>query len=139
MPQFFICDQNALSPGGHYLEYTTCVAAEAARRKFNVHVFCNKRFKFEHASVDRIKFHSVYSRTWGEAEALSAQSGGAEMVSETEMALVHFGARPADHVLLHTIGLKELMSWIEYFADLPRYRFRELPKFHLIARFDPNL
>lgn len=139
MNRFIICDQSALGRGGHYLEYSLCVAKAAQRKGFHVHILCNRRLDVSIIPLEGIDIHPVFSNTWGETESDGLPSyGPGHIVYETEMALLHVGAGSGDHVLLHTLGLVELRAWIAFLIDIPLYRLRELPILHFLMRFDPE-
>lgn len=137
-PRFIIADQSALGRGGHYLEYTSCIAHAARAQGMAVVVFCNRRLQADVVQDSSFPLFPVYTHTWGEVESSGMPPfGPGNMVYETLMALQHIDARPADHLLLHTLGLVELRAWLRYLLDCPLYQLQELPHLHLLLRFDP--
>ncbi len=137
--KFFICDQSALRRGGHYLEYTHCVAEATQALGLATYILCNKRLQQADWGQSSLIRLPVYTKTWAETEeARLHHPDQASVVIETLGALSSSGASPNDHVLLHTVSPLELRSWLQYLVDLPLYRLLELPRIHLILRFDPE-
>lgn len=139
-PKLFICEQSAIARGGHYLEYTGCIARAAIRQGMHPIVLCNNRLDTQEFNESEVELIPIYKYTWGENEANGLPPyGPGHMVFDTEMALIHCGANLEDHLLIHTLGLAELQAWLEYLVEQPLYRLRNLPTIHLLMRFDPGV
>lgn len=136
MTCIFIAEQNALSIGGHYFHYTSCITSAALEAGYEVVLLKNVR-NSEDWSIKGARIVPAFSRTWGEAEDGGlVEWGPGNIAYEYVMAVADAPPKATDHVLFLTVGFTELQMLLDYIMKLPPSEPQ--PTYHIMLRYDPN-
>lgn len=144
MRQLIIIDHSLSSKGGHYFEYSRSVAQGAAQRGWQVHILANEKLRLDNdvplaqalgAQSVRPVFSYGWSR-WSDIPPHQPSQGhfGHDLFQE----LAATGARPADLVLVHTLGWSQLAQLLWSLSVIPSWRAADLPRFSIVMRYDPR-
>jgi glycosyltransferase involved in cell wall biosynthesis len=133
MSRLYIVDQNALAVGGHYFSYTSCIAEAARDAGLEVVLLTNRKLRDAFPTKGMMTIPAfIYS--WVEANqfgTLDWREGN--IAFELAMAFRRVPPTAEDHVLVHSLGERELRALLAYLVDGAA---EEMPTFHLILRYD---
>lgn len=148
MRSLIICDHNALTAAGHYLNYSLCIAEAASTTGMRPVMVCHRNLpdaldKTESgnstaASTILPFLFPIYTRSWDQATVTATPLNGTNaLVEETLQALSLLQANNGDHVLMHTLRLPELSAWLAYLLSATVEELDNGPALHFVLRFDP--
>ena len=134
MPKFVIIEQTAVSEGGHYFGYTSCIAEAAARYGLDVVILANQNLRSDFC-CDGVTTYRTFTYNWWEADReRKTDWGPGNLAYELVERLRLIGITAEDHILLHTLGVIELQIILEYLSsiNIPE----ALPHYHILLRYD---